>query len=79
MTFRHDGAAGRAEPELSPEQVEAELEVLTRRLGIEIPADLRAGVLRGYRGLRDMTVLLRRAETAGRAERGDGETESTHG
>jgi hypothetical protein len=40
-----------------------ELEVAARRLGIEIPQDLMAGVLHGDRGLRELTALLRRAES----------------
>jgi hypothetical protein len=39
--------------------LEAEFDVLTGRLGIEVPPDLKGGVLRGYRGLRAMTALLR--------------------
>ncbi|MGW2598628.1 hypothetical protein [Streptomyces klenkii] len=42
---------------------EAEFDALTGRLGIEVPADLKGGVLAGYRGLRDMTALLRGVET----------------
>ncbi|MFF7025585.1 hypothetical protein ACFY97_31805 [Streptomyces klenkii] len=49
---------------------EAEFDALTGRLGIEVPADLKGGVLAGYRGLRDMTALLRGVET-GRAGRTD--------
>ncbi len=49
------------------EEAEAEFEVAARRLDLKIPADLKGGVLAGYRGLRDMTVLLRRA----RAEQND--------
>ena len=59
------------------EEAEVELEVAARRLGIEVPADLRGGVLHGYRGLRDMTALLRRAEAEQQDEpavRGRGES-----
>lgn len=39
--------------------IEAEFDAVTSRLGIAVPADLKDGVLRGYRGLRDMGALLR--------------------
>ncbi|WP_378729918.1 hypothetical protein [Nocardia brasiliensis] len=39
--------------------IEAEYDACTRRLGIEVPADLKGGILRGYRGLRDMAAALR--------------------
>ena len=39
--------------------IEAEFDVLTGRLDIEVPSELKGGVLRGYSGLRAMTVLLR--------------------
>ncbi|MEU1480912.1 hypothetical protein [Streptomyces sp. NPDC005760] len=42
---------------------EAEFDVLTARLGIDVPADLKGGVLRGYQGLRAMAELLRGADT----------------
>lgn len=42
--------------------LELELEVATRRLSMEIPAGLHSGVLHGYRGLRELTALLHRAE-----------------
>ena len=45
------------------EEAEIEFEVAIRRLDIEIPADLKGGVLHGYRGLRGMTTLLRRVTT----------------
>jgi hypothetical protein len=51
-----------------PDEAEVELEVAARRLGVEIPADLKGGVLHGYRGLREMTALLRRAEAEQRDE-----------
>lgn len=38
---------------------EAEFDMCTARLGIEVPADLKGGVLRGYQGLRAMAELLR--------------------
>ncbi|MFF4060711.1 hypothetical protein ACFYZ8_26775 [Streptomyces sp. NPDC001668] len=41
---------------------EAEFDVLTARLGIDVPADLKGGVLRGYQGLRAMAELLRGAD-----------------
>jgi hypothetical protein len=44
------------------EDAELELEVATRRLSMEIPAALHDGVLHGYRGLRELTALLHRAE-----------------
>lgn len=50
----------------SRDEAEVELEVAARRLGIEIPEDLKVGVLHGYRGLRELTALLRRAEMEGR-------------
>ena len=53
-------------------EAEAELEVAARRLGIEIPEDLKGGVLRGYRGLRELTALLRRAEAEQRDRTGAG-------
>lgn len=39
--------------------IEAEFDVFTGRLDIEVPADTKDGVLRGYEGLRGMTALLR--------------------
>jgi hypothetical protein len=56
----------------SRDEVELELDVAARRLGIEIPEDLKGGVLHGYRGLREMTALLRRAEAEQRDEPGAG-------
>jgi ornithine cyclodeaminase/alanine dehydrogenase-like protein (mu-crystallin family) len=44
---------------------ETELEVAARRAGIELPADLKAGVLHGYRGLRELTELTRTASQNG--------------
>ncbi|MDN3025870.1 hypothetical protein [Streptomyces sp. S.PB5] len=38
---------------------EAEFDACAARLGIEVPADLKGGVLRGYQGLRAMAELLR--------------------
>jgi ornithine cyclodeaminase/alanine dehydrogenase-like protein (mu-crystallin family) len=52
ITCAHLMTAGR-------DEAEAELDQATRRLGIEIPADLKGGVLHGYRGLREMTARLR--------------------
>ncbi|MET9426907.1 MULTISPECIES: hypothetical protein [unclassified Streptomyces] len=40
-----------------------EFDVLAGRLGIEVPADLKDGVVRGYAGLRAMTELLREVRT----------------
>jgi hypothetical protein len=57
MTSRHEAGA--------EAEAEAELEVAARRLGIEIPEDLKGGVLHGYRGLREMTSLLRDEPGAG--------------
>jgi hypothetical protein len=49
----------------SDTELVAEFDALTRRAGIEVPADLKDGVLRGYRGLRGLTALLRaEAESA---------------
>jgi hypothetical protein len=52
------------------EEAEVELEEAARRLSIEIPADLKGGVLHGYRALRDMTALLRRVEAEQQDEPG---------
>jgi hypothetical protein len=43
----------------SRDEAEVELEMAARRLGMDIPEDLKGGVLHGYRGLREMTALLR--------------------
>jgi hypothetical protein len=51
-------------------ELELEFEIATRRLSMEIPAALHDGVLHGYRGLRDLTALLHRAE----AEQGGGDS-----
>ena len=59
MTSPGDAAPGPAAAAVPPE-VEQEFAVLTRRLDIEVPADLASGVLHGYLGLRGMTALLRR-------------------
>jgi hypothetical protein len=64
MTSQDDDAANAARPDLA--SAELELAVVTRRLGIEVPADLAGGVLHGYAALREMTVLLRRAMPAER-------------
>ncbi|MEV4923378.1 hypothetical protein [Streptomyces roseoverticillatus] len=48
---------------------EAEFDALTGRLGIDVPADLKGGVLAGYRGLRDMAALLRGVDTGHRPGR----------
>lgn len=40
-------------------ELAAEFDAITRRAGIEVPADLKDGVLYGYRGLRGLTALLR--------------------
>jgi len=40
-------------------ELAAEFDAITRRAGIEVPADLKGGVLYGYRGLRALTALLR--------------------
>ncbi|WP_218023458.1 amidase [Nocardia altamirensis] len=39
--------------------LEAEFDVFTTRLHMEVPADLKGGVLRGYQGLREMASRLR--------------------
>lgn len=54
----------------SHDEAGLELEIAARRLGIEIPEHLKGGVLHGYRGLREMTALLRRAAAEQQAERG---------
>jgi hypothetical protein len=51
---------------------ETEFDVCTARLGIEVPADLKGGVLRGYQGLRAMAELLRGVDTGHGGEGGDG-------
>ena len=48
--------------------LEAEFDIVTGRLGIEVPPDLKAGVLRGYRGLREMMGLLREIQARDRTE-----------
>ncbi|GAA5093700.1 hypothetical protein GCM10023319_50830 [Nocardia iowensis] len=55
------GTRGNGAPAEQPsdEAIEAEYDACTRRLGIEVPADLKGGILRGYRGLRDMAAALR--------------------
>ncbi|MFK4102493.1 hypothetical protein ACI2L1_20900 [Streptomyces sp. NPDC019531] len=50
---------------------EAEFDMCTARLGIEVPADLKGGVLRGYQGLRAMAELLREADTGHGGEGGE--------
>ncbi|MFL6137084.1 MAG: hypothetical protein ACJ74O_04710 [Frankiaceae bacterium] len=66
MTPPSDGSAegaGAVVPRADADaDARAELAVVTRRLGIDVPADLADGVLHGYRALREMTALLRRAE-----------------
>lgn len=54
--------------------IEAEFDIYTARLGIEVPADLKGGVLRGYRGLREMSAQLRAVPT-----RRDDEKETPNG
>jgi hypothetical protein len=44
-------------------RAEAEFDACTGQLGIEVPPDLKGGVLRGYRGLRAMAELLPAAGT----------------
>ena len=39
--------------------IEAEFDIRTGLLGIEVPPDLKGGVLRGYQAIRAMTALLR--------------------
>lgn len=57
------GSTGRDEVEgAAARDAEEEFDAATRRLGIEVPADLRDGVLRGHVGLRARTVLLRRVD-----------------
>jgi hypothetical protein len=64
MTSRHDGTGAGA-------GIEAEFDVLTGLLGIEVPSDLKGGVLHGYRGLRGMTALLRGVDTRDAGRRDD--------
>ena len=52
-----------ADASASGAEIEAEFDVCTARLNIEVPADLKGGVLRGYRGLREMAALLRDVPT----------------
>lgn len=52
--------------------LEAEFDVLTGRLGIEVAPDLKSGVLRGYRGLRAMTALLRGVDAGSPVRTDDG-------
>lgn len=49
----------------------AEFDVLTARMDIDVPADLKDGVVRGYQGLRAMTLLLREAGTRQPDGKGD--------
>ncbi|MDQ0993869.1 hypothetical protein [Streptomyces sp. V3I7] len=49
----------------------AEFDVRAGLLGIDVPADLKDGVVRGYLGLRAMSELLRGVET-GRTETSEG-------
>jgi hypothetical protein len=65
MTSRDDDTGAGAD-------LEAEFDVLTGRLGIEVPPDLKGGVLRGYRGLRAMTVLLRGVDVGSPVRTDDG-------
>ncbi len=56
-----------AVPGAVPEaELAAEFDALTGLAGITVPADLKGGVLRGYRGLRSMAALLRAEIEAGR-------------
>lgn len=57
------GTGAPADASASGAAIEAEFDVCTARLGIEVPADLKGGVLRGYRGLREMATLLRDVPT----------------
>jgi len=49
-------------------ELAAEFDAITRRAGIEVPADLKDGVLYGYRGLRGLTALLRADAESAAAE-----------
>jgi hypothetical protein len=40
--------------------LEAEFDALMRRAGVEVPPDLRAGVLAGFKDLRRLTTLMHR-------------------
>ena len=78
MTSRGDNAIPQVPRDSAGrDEAKAEFEVAARRLSIEVPADLSGGVLHGYRGLREMTALLRRAEAEQQDEpgaRGSGES-----
>jgi hypothetical protein len=44
--------------------VERELDMLMARIGAEVPADRKAGVIAGYKDMKRMVALLRQPRTA---------------
>jgi hypothetical protein len=44
-------------------RAEAEFDAACARLALQVPADLKGGVVRGYEGLRAMALLLRSLPT----------------
>lgn len=45
-------------------EVEHEFDVLMRKAGADVPADRKAGILKGYKDMKDATALLRQPRTA---------------
>jgi hypothetical protein len=64
MTRRGEGVAEQPAVPVPP-AVEREFQAVTLPRGIRVPADLANGVLLGYRALREMAALLRRAGPPG--------------
>jgi hypothetical protein len=44
--------------------IERELDMLIARIGAEVPADRKAGVIAGYKDMKRMTALLRQPRSA---------------
>jgi hypothetical protein len=44
--------------------IERELDILMARIGAEVPADRKAGVIAGYKDMKRMTALLRQPRSA---------------
>jgi hypothetical protein len=44
--------------------IEHELDMLMARIGAEVPADRKAGVVAGYKDIKRMTALLRQPRSA---------------
>jgi hypothetical protein len=44
--------------------IERELNMLMARIGAEVPADRKAGVMAGYKDMKRMTALLRQPRSA---------------